>query len=80
MYVIAQMIIYFYHFNIYSYYVIFDRCHHSWAVETPDNHEHDLMYLTFTFYKSKFVIKEKLMNGALVTPTPALHTHIYQPL
>ena len=51
---------------------IFDRCHHSWAVETPAKYEHDwkYMYLTYTFAKSKFPVTEKLTNGALVTPTP----------
>ena len=40
------------------------------VTETPDKYEHDWKYLTYTFAKLKFLITEKLMNGALVTPTP----------
>ena len=42
----------------------------SWAVETPGKYEHDWKCLTYTFAKSKFLVTEKLTNGALVTPTP----------
>ena len=37
---------------------MFDRCHHSWAVETPDKYEHDWKYLTYPFAKSKFPAME----------------------
>ena len=47
---------------------IFDRCHHSWAAETPDKYECDVTDLTNTFNRLKFIIKETLMNGGLVTP------------
>ena len=49
---------------------MFDRCHRSWAVVTPDKYERDWKYLTYTFAQSKFPVTEKLANGALVTPTP----------
>ena len=32
---------------------IFDRCHCSWAAETPDKYEFDQKSLTYTFAKSK---------------------------
>ena len=50
---------------------IFDRCHHSWAAETPDKYERNLKYLTYVFDKSKFPVTEKSTNGALVIVTPA---------
>ena len=49
---------------------IFDRCHRSWAAETPDKYECDWKYLNYTSAKSKFLVTEKLTNEALVTPTP----------
>ena len=42
---------------------------------TPGKYERDLRYLTYKFVKSKFPVIEKLTNGALVTPTPALPSH-----
>ena len=39
---------------------IFDKCHHSWAVETPDKYECDLKHLTNIFAKSTFPIMKKL--------------------
>ena len=39
-------------------------------METPNEYERDLKYLTNTFSKSKFPVMEKLINIALVTPTP----------
>ena len=57
--------------NIDYLYVIkflFDRRLHSWTVQTPDKYEAHWKYLTYTFPKSKFLVREKLTNGALVTP------------
>ena len=51
---------------------IFDRCHRSWAAETPAKYERDLKYVTYYCDQSKFSVTEKLTNGALVTPTPEL--------
>ena len=51
---------------------IFDRCHRSWAAETPAKYERDLQYVTYYCDKSKFSDTEKLTNGALVTPTTEL--------
>ena len=45
---------------------IFDRCHRSWAEETPAKYERDLKYVTYYCDKSKFFVMEKLTNGALV--------------
>ena len=39
---------------------------------TPGKYEPDWYYLTYTFAKSKFLVTVKLMNGALVTPTPGI--------
>ena len=55
---------------LYDIKFILSRCHRSWATETPGKYGHDLMYLTYTFAKSTFPVTEKLMNRALVTPTP----------
>ena len=54
--------------NLYDITFKFDKCHRSWAAETPDKHECDLKYLTYTFAKSQFPVTEKLMIGALMTP------------
>ena len=58
--------------NGYLYDITFisDRCHRTWAAETPDKYKRDRKYLTYTFAKSKFHVNEKLTNEALVTPTP----------
>ena len=53
---------------LYDITFLFDRCHRSWAAETPDKYEHGWKYLTYTFAKSKFPIIDKLTTGALVTP------------
>ena len=58
-----------YHY-LYDIIFIFERYHHSWALETPDKYESDLKYLTYTLVKSKLPVMEKLINKALVTPTP----------
>ena len=47
----------------------FDKCHRSSAAATPAKYEHDLKYLAYILAKSKFLIIEKLMSRALVTPT-----------
>ena len=57
---------------LYDIKFIFGRCHRSWAAETPGKYEHDWNYLTYTFAKSKFPVTEKLVNEALVAPTPDL--------
>ena len=49
---------------------MFDRCHCSWAAETPVKYERDLSYLTYASDASRFTVTEKLMNGTSVTPTP----------
>ena len=49
---------------------IFDRCHRSWAAETPAKYERDLKYVIYYCDKSKFSVTDKLTNGALVTPIP----------
>ena len=49
---------------------LFDRCHRSWAAETPDKYERDRKYKTYTFAKFKFFVTGKLTSEALVTPTP----------
>ena len=46
------------------------RSYSSWAVETPDKYDHEWKYLTYIFAKSNFPLTEKLLNGALATPTP----------
>ena len=45
---------------------MFDRCHRSWAVETPDKYERDL----------KFPITKKLTNKAVATPNPRVISNI----
>ena len=55
---------------LYDVTFIFDRCHRSWAAETPDKYERYWKYISYTLGKSKFPVMEKLTNGALVTPTP----------
>ena len=52
------------------YIFIFDRCHHSQAVETPAKYEDDLKIQTYNFVISEMFVSEKITNGALVTPTP----------
>ena len=49
---------------------IFGRCRHSWAAVTPVKYECDSNNLTCTFEISNISVTEKLMHGALVTPTP----------
>ena len=61
---------------LYDIKYIFDRCHRSWAAETPGRYEHDWKYLTYTFAESKFPVTEKITNWALVTPTPAPHEDV----
>ena len=51
---------------------IFDRCCRSSAAVTPAKYECDANNLTGTFARSKILLTEKLTNGALVTPTPAI--------
>ena len=53
---------------------IFDRCHRSSAAVAPVKYECDSNNLRSTFEWWKFFLMEKLMNGALVTPTPVLIT------
>ena len=48
---------------------IFQRCHRSLAMVTFVKYECDLKNITSTFARSKIYLTEKLMNGALVTPT-----------
>ena len=60
---------------------IFDSCHCSCTVETPDKYEHYLKYLIYTFALSKFPATEKSKDRALVTPPyfssgPLWHCHI----
>ena len=38
---------------------MFDRCHRSWAAETPGKYERGWKYLAYTFAKSKFPQTEK---------------------
>ena len=52
-------------------------CRRGWAAETPDKHERELKYLTHTFAKPNFPETKKLMNGALVTPTPGQNVGEY---
>ena len=49
---------------------IFDRCCRSSAAVTPVQYKCDTNNLTDTFARSHILLTEKLMNGALVTPTP----------
>ena len=49
---------------------IFDMCHRSWAAVTPVKYECDSKNLTVTLAGSKYLLTEKLANGALATPTP----------
>ena len=56
---------------------IIDRCHRSWAAETPVKYECDLKNLIGTFAWLKILLAEKLMNGALETPTPGQLFSIY---
>ena len=50
---------------------IFDRCRRRWSVVvTPVKYTCDSNNLEGTFATSKFSLKEKLTNGALVPPSP----------
>ena len=46
---------------------MFDRCHRSWAAETPDKYQRDWMYLTYTFATIKISrngeIKERISSN-----------------
>ena len=53
---------------------IFGRCHRSSAAETPGEYECNLRYLNYKFAKLKFPVLDKLINGALVTPTSVQNT------
>ena len=44
-----------------------------------DSYHYSSLYLSYTFVKSKFPVREKLMNRALVTPTPDLYLAHYHP-
>ena len=55
---------------LYDIKFIFDRCHCSWAVETPGKYEHDWNYLTYTFAKSRFPVTEKLTKRGFSNPHP----------
>ena len=52
---------------------IFGRCRRSSAAVTSVKYECGWNNLTCTFARSKILLKEKLTNGALVTPTPNFH-------
>ena len=52
--------------------LIFDRCHRSSAVVTPVKYKCDSDNLRATFARTKILLKEKITNGALVTPTPGV--------
>ena len=39
---------------LYGTMLIFDRCHRSWAGETPDKYEHGWSHLTYTFVNQNF--------------------------
>ena len=52
---------------------IFDRCRPSSAAVTVVKYECDANNVTGTFARLKILLTEKLMNGALVTPTPGPH-------
>ena len=49
---------------------IFDRCHRSWATVTSVKHGCDIKIQACCFIRSIFSLAEKLINRALVTPTP----------
>ena len=49
---------------------IFDRCHRSSAVVAPVKYNCDSSNSRDTFAGSKILLTGKLLNGALVTPTP----------
>ena len=49
---------------------MFDRCRRSSAVVAPVKYECDLNNLRRTLTRPKILLTEKLMNEALVTPTP----------
>ena len=49
---------------------IFVRCRHSWNAVTCDKYECQLKYVNYTFAKSNFPVREKLINGYLVTSQP----------
>ena len=52
--------------------LIFHMCYCSAASVTPVKYELDSKNVTSTFTRLKVLLMEKLTNGALVTPTPAL--------
>ena len=49
---------------------MFDRCHRSCSAVTSAKYKCDWRNLSGTFTRSKFLLTEKLTNGALVTLTP----------
>ena len=54
---------------------IFDRCHPRAAAVTTVKYECDSKNVTGTFARSKILLTEKLINRALVTPTPGQLWH-----
>ena len=54
--------------------LIFDRCHHSWAAETPDKYERDWKYLSYNFCWMKISRNGEINERGFRNPHPWMLT------